>query len=87
MAEIFEGLTTKLLISKVPKRKHGRLGPGDRSVFTPQLKTQIVTGVPTFRKYNVDMFKSELLVAVFVVPLTLIGKLPHPVIPSPIGIE
>jgi len=66
------------LISEVPKRKHGRLTPGDRPVFTPQLRAQRVTGVSTYRDYNMDILKIELLSAVFVVLLTLGEKLPHP---------
>ncbi|XP_050742110.1 vanin-like protein 1 [Drosophila biarmipes] len=61
VAEIFEEPTTKLMISEVPKRSRGQLAPTFTPVFTPQLKTQRVTGVATFRDYNVDIFESELL--------------------------
>ncbi|XP_017064082.1 vanin-like protein 1 [Drosophila eugracilis] len=61
VAEIFEEPTIKLLISEVPKKEHGQLAPSFTPLFTPQLKTQRVTGVATYRDYNVDIFKSELL--------------------------
>jgi len=74
VAEIFEEPTTKLLISEVPKREYGQLAPNFTPVFTPQLKTQRVTGVATYRDYNVDIFESELLAEDF---LSLERKLCH----------
>ncbi|XP_017120507.1 vanin-like protein 1 [Drosophila elegans] len=61
IAEIFEEPTTKLLIAEVPKKEHGQLVPSFTPLFTPQLKTARVTGVATYKDYNVDIFESELL--------------------------
>ncbi|EDV47344.1 vanin-like protein 1 [Drosophila erecta] len=61
VAEIFEQPTTKLFISEVPKRSHGQLSPSFTPLFTPQRKTQRLTGLAAYRDNNVDIFEGELL--------------------------
>ncbi|KAH8265741.1 hypothetical protein KR026_008743, partial [Drosophila bipectinata] len=65
-AEIFAQPTTRLMTARVPKKDRvQQLGDQVEELFTPQLITPRMTGVDTYRDYNVDIFETVLLEADF----------------------
>lgn len=61
-AEIFAQPTTRLLKARVPKKDRvQQLGDQVEELFTPRLITPRMTGVDTYRDYNVDIFETVLL--------------------------